>query len=184
MPKGNAKSGGSATATSALEKAVQKARSAVAAVMSELEAHDLESLTPDDRLHSSGRLRDGEGEAMLSILDTVDAHPGLFAALAPHDHGNDDNAVETAPARAALARRALLAPLAKDLDTLLTRVSDDMMSSGEKAKDVTVPAYGIIKASAAIAPALRKAAAPAIGFYAKAAKQPRKKGPDQAAPKG
>ncbi|APR82198.1 Hypothetical protein A7982_07547 [Minicystis rosea] len=182
MPKGNGKSGGDAPAMSALEKAVQKARAAVAAAVSELEKHDLESLTPDGRLHSSGKLREGEDEAMVSILDAVDAQPGVFAALAPHDHGQDAKVVETAPARTALARRALLAPLAKDLDALLTRVSDDMISSGEKAKDVTVPAYAIIKANADIAPALRKTAAPAIGFYAKAAKRLPKKTP--AAPKG
>jgi hypothetical protein len=155
----------------ALEKAVEKATQGVRAARQALEGQDLESLTPDGRLHSAGKLREGEDLAMIGVLDTIDKFPGLFAALAPHDHGEDDQAVETGPSRAALARRALLAPLAKELADLLARVSDDMLACGEKAKDVTVPAYAIIKASAASSPALRASAAKAIGFYAAQAKR-------------
>lgn len=165
MPKG--KNGGG----KGLERKVQKALLAIEAVIADLEGEDLEALTPDERQHSSGKLRDGEEEVMVSILDTIDAHPGLFASLAAHDHGKDDKVVETEPARSALARRALLAPLAKELGGLLTRVSDDMMANGEKAKDVTVPAYGIIKANAPMLPSLRKSAAPAIAFYQQTAKR-------------
>lgn len=182
--KSNGKPGGAkASSLKALESAVQKARLAVGKVMDELVEHDLASLTPDDRAHSSGKLREGEDVAMTAILDTVDKHTGLFASLAPHDHGDDDKMVETGPARTALARRALLAPLAKELDGLLTRVSDDMLASGEKAKDVTVPAYAIIKANADISSELRKSAAPAIGFYAGQARRARsKKAPKPATP--
>jgi hypothetical protein len=179
------KTGGKkATAASAFEKAVHQALLAVRAAKEDLDGHGLESLTPDDRQHSTGKLRDGEDEAMVAVLDTVDKQPGLFAALAPHDHGKDDKKVETAPARAALARRALLAPLAKELDDLLTRVSDDMIASAETAKDVTVPAYAIIKANADISPELRKAAAPAIGFYTQAAKKKGRSKKTAAAPTG
>ncbi|MFT3774379.1 MAG: hypothetical protein QM820_54160 [Minicystis sp.] len=177
MPKANGKSGGGAPNTKALEKAVQKAILAVRTAKNALEGEDLESLTPDGRLYSSGKLREGEEVAMTAILDTVDEHPGLFASLAAHDHGKDDKVVETGPARGALARRALLAPLAKELEDLLTRVSDDMIGSGELAKDVTIPAYAIIKANVDMSPSVRKSAAPAIGFYAKTAK---KKAPKKA----
>jgi len=70
-----------------------------------LVAFDLARFTADERLHSNGRLRDGEDEVMVNILDTIDEMPGLFAALANRDHGSNPNIVETAPARAALAMR-------------------------------------------------------------------------------
>jgi len=166
------KSGGkSPPGLKALEKAVHKATLAVRAATKDLDEQGLESLTPDERQHSTGKLRDQEEAALVAILDAIDVQPGLFAALAPHDHGKDDKVVETGPARAAIARRLILAPLLKEIGELLTRVSDDVMASGARAKEVTVPAYAIIKANAAMAPAVRKAAAPAIGFYASKAKK-------------
>jgi glycosyltransferase involved in cell wall biosynthesis len=42
---------------------------------------------------------------MTAILDTVDAFPAVFAAIAAKDGGADPNAVETGPARASLARK-------------------------------------------------------------------------------
>lgn len=159
------------TAKKALVAAVDKARAAVRAAEQALEAFDLASLTSDERAHSAGKLRDGEDAVLVTILDTVDAHPAQFASLAPHDHGSDDHVVETGPARAALARRNLLAPLATDLATLSLRVSDDLLASGALARDVTTPAYAIIRANAPLNPALRRSAAGPLSFYLKTAKQ-------------
>ena len=157
-----------------LALAVEKARAALRAAEAALEAYDLAAYTSDERAHSAGKLRDGEDVALTGILDTVDAHPEHFASLAPHDHGTDDRKVETGPARAALARRSLLVPLAAELVALTQRGSDDVLSSGAFARDVTTPAYAIIKANAPINPALRKSASAALNFYAK---QAQKKGP-------
>ncbi len=150
-----------------LEQAVEKARAALRAAEAALEAHDLAAYTSEERAHSAGKLRDGEDKALEGILDTVDAHPEHFVSLAPHDHGADDGKVETGPARTALARRSLLAPLAGELAAFAQRVSDDVLSSGALARDVTTPAYAIIKANAPINPALRKSAAFSLNFYVK-----------------
>src|SRR5262245_36106780 len=60
-------------------------------------------LTPEARQSSIGKLRKDEPAAMSSILDAVDAFPGLFASLATRDRGSDDAKVETAVLRRALA---------------------------------------------------------------------------------
>jgi hypothetical protein len=169
----------------ALALAVAKAREGVGAAEAALEAFELAAYTSEERAHSAGKLRDGEDLALEGILDTVDAHPEHFISLAPHDHGTDNRKVETEPARNALARRALLVPLQVELVALMQRVSDDVMSSGAFARDVTTPAYAIIKANAPINPALRKSAAGSLNFYVKQA-QPKgpKKAAQKAAPKG
>jgi hypothetical protein len=164
-------SNGKDTARKLLVAAVEKARAAVRVAAQALEEFELAALTSDERAHSSGKLRDGEGEILTVVLDTVDAHPEQFASLAPHDHGTDDRVVETGPARAALIRRSLLAPLAADLAALALRVSDDVLASGALARDVTTPAYAIIRANAPINAALRKSAARPLSFYVRTAKK-------------
>jgi len=111
------------------------------------------STSPRAQLGQAARRR---GRHLTVVLDTVDAHPEQFASLAPQDHGTDDRVVETGPARAALLRRSLLAALTGDLAALSLRVSDDVLASGELARDVTTPAYAIIRANAPINAALRK----------------------------
>ena len=61
--------------TAALAKAVAKAVTALELAEAELDAFDLAQLTDDERVHSNGRLRDGEHAAMVNVLDTVDAFP-------------------------------------------------------------------------------------------------------------
>ena len=163
-----------------LALAVAKAREAVHAAEAALEAYELAAYTSEERAHSAGKLRDGEELALEGILDTVDAHPEQFTSLAPHDHGTDDSKVETGPARTALARRGLLIPLQAELVALTQRVSDDVMSSGALTRDVTTPAYAIIKANAPINAALRKSASGSLNFYVK---QAQKKGSKKSPPK-
>lgn len=165
------------TAMKRLVAAMEKARAALRVAENALEEFDLAALTSAERAHSSGKLRDGEGDILTVVLDTVDAHPEQFASLAPHDHGTDDRVVETGPARAALLRRSLLAPLAGDLAALSLRVSDDVLASGALARDVTTPAYAIIRANAPINAALRKSAARPLSF---SVKQARTKAPKKA----
>ena len=136
-----------------------------------LAALDLASLTADERVHTNGKLREGEAEALVVVLDAVDAHPSRFAALAAHDHGVDDSVVETAPARRALARRAALAPIASALSALASRVNDDVLASAALAKDVAGPAYAIIRANSGLDKALKASASKAIDFYSKAARR-------------
>jgi hypothetical protein len=164
-------SSGKDTVIKRLVAAVEKARAALRVAEAALEEFDLAALTSDERAHSSGKLREGESDMLTIVLDTVDAHPQQFASLAPHDHGTDDRVVETGPARAALARRNLLAPLAMDLAALSLRVSDDVLAAGALARDVTTPAYAIIRANAPLNAALRKSAARPLSFYVKQAQK-------------
>jgi hypothetical protein len=125
----------------------------------------LVALSAEERAHSMGRLRANEPEAMTSIFDAMDAFPNTFEPLAAKDGGTDPNLVETEPARADLARAEQLAPIAKDLAKLHTLVIDDVMASGQAAKEVSVPAYAIGKAGAAANPQLASKMATAITFY-------------------
>jgi hypothetical protein len=144
---------------------------------------DLVTLSDDERQHSNGRFRSGESAAITSVFDTVDGSPGLFVSLADKDGGVDPKKVETAPARAALARRDLVAPLADRVALLSRDLSDDVLASGSKVKDVSVPAYAILKSNAPVNATLRKSGSAAISFYGHAAKagsltkKKKKKGP-------
>jgi formiminotetrahydrofolate cyclodeaminase len=155
------------TTTTSFAAAIADVLATAQAMRASLDALDLASLTEEERRHSAGKLRNGEAAAMTTILDTVDAFPQAFEALAPKDNGVNPNVVETAPSRASLARSQTLAPLAIVLESLVTRVSDDMLAS---AKEVTTPAYAIGKANAASNPKVRKSLATAIDFYTKASR--------------
>jgi hypothetical protein len=158
------------TTTTSFAAAIADVLATAQAMRASLDALDLASLTEEERRHSAGKLRNGEAAAMTTILDTVDAFPQAFEALAPKDNGVNPNVVETAPSRASLARSQTLAPLAIVLESLVTRVSDDMLASAASAKEVTTPAYAIGKANAASNPKVRKSLATAIDFYTKASR--------------
>jgi hypothetical protein len=159
------------SATTAFAAAVQKLLAQTQALGQALDALDLPALTADERAHSNGRLRDGEAAAMVAIFDAMDAYPGVFGALAAKDGGVDPTAVETQPARNALADSQALGPVGAALATLAQRVSDGILAYASQAKDVSVPAYAIGKASAASDPAVRKALSPAITFYGAGARK-------------
>lgn len=132
-----------------------------------LENLELARLTAEERQVANGRLRDGEAEVLETLLDTMDAFPGPFAVLADKDRGDDAATLETGPTRQALARRQALAPVAAALAQLTRRVEDDVLVQGERAREVTTPAYALLKANAAVDPKLRKKAAKVFDFYAK-----------------
>lgn len=135
-----------------------------------LEGLELAQLTAEERVSSNGRLRDGEEAALETLLDAMDAFPGPFAVLADKDRGDDAAALETGPTRQSLARRQALAPVAASLARLTRRVEDDLLVQGERVREVTAPAYAILKANAAVDPKLRKQAAKTFDFYAKLAR--------------
>lgn len=158
-----------------VDAAVKKARAAVSEAKAALTTVGLARLTSEERKVSAGRLRDGEPAVLTTILDTVDAHPALFVSLADRDGGKDPDALETGPARSALARFEALAALESELEELLTSVSDDRLASAAFVRSVTVPAYGIAKANAPVSPKLRKSIAGALDFYGKGKARPKKK---------
>ncbi len=148
-----------------LQEVVDEARAAIAQARAALEKVGLYSLTDEERLHTNGRLRNKEDGAMLSVLDAVDAAPGMFESIASRDHGSDETKVETGPAREAIERWQIIAPLVDDLASLSRDVGDDALAAASLAKDVTVPAYAILRANAKLNDKLRKAGKVALDFY-------------------
>lgn len=155
-----------ATAATTAEEAAAEVLALLAQAEKKLEELDLAQLTADERTGSSGKLRDGEGAILSILLDTIDSSPQTFAALADKDHGVDNSVVETAPTRQAIARREALAPVAATLARLSRRLDDDLLAQGEKIREVTSPAYAILKANAPVDAGLRKRASRVFDYYA------------------
>ena len=165
------------TGGDAVDGAVREALTALATAKAALAGVGLARLTAEERKVSAGRLREGEPDTLETILNTVDEHPALFASLADRDGGKDPSALETGPARAALARFAKLEKLEKlekEIEELLVSVSDDRLAAASFVKSVTVPAYGIAKANAPVSAKLRKSIAGALDFYGKLARTRKK----------
>lgn len=152
---------------------------ALAQIEQQLDALDLASLTADERVNSAGKLREGEDVILDELLDTVDSFPQTFAAIADKDHGTDDARVETGPTRQALARRRALAPISAALLKLSRRVDDDLLVQAEQVRDVTTPAYAILKANAAVDAKLRKRAAKVFDYYAARGRPRKRKGSEK-----
>jgi hypothetical protein len=131
----------------------------------------MEVLDKDERLHSNGRIKEGEPVVMRSVLDAVDEHPKLFEAIAPIDHGKDDRRVETQPARDDLDRREHLAVIGRAIEELATRVSDTILILGESVREVVGPAYRIGRAASDVNPEIRRALGTAISFYSGPARE-------------
>lgn len=128
-------------------------------------------LTSTQRQTSNGKLRDGEAPAMVNVLDTIDAFPGMFVSIADKDGGLDDAKVETGPAREDIALWTALSPVSTAIGELQTEVADKMLHAASSAKDVTVPAYAIIRANAPANAKMAKAAKPSTTFYGQPAKR-------------
>jgi hypothetical protein len=131
----------------------------------------MEVIDKDERLHSNGRIKDGEPAVMRSVLDTVDEHPRYFEALAPIDNGKDDRRVETGPARADLERREHLAAIGRAVDELSIKLGDTLLVLGESVRDVVSPAYRIGRTAAEVNPEIRRALGTAITFYSAASRE-------------
>jgi predicted pyridoxine 5'-phosphate oxidase superfamily flavin-nucleotide-binding protein len=146
-------------------------QAALDAVDAQVDALDFTLLGAEERAHSNGRLREGEEKAQAAVLDAVDLQPGLFGSLAAQDGGVDDTVVETGPSRAALARAATLKPLVAQAERLLARLSDELLHQVSVAKDLTIPAYAILKVNVAHDAKLAKVAKPATTFYGQGPKK-------------
>ncbi len=128
---------------------------------------DLVQLDLIARKHSIGKLRDGETDAMRSVLDAADAEPEYFRALAGKDHGGDPKRFETGPSREALHQRDELARLHKVLRGFSLRLSDSILALGAEAREVTNAAYHIARVNSDADPKLKTLLAPAFAFYAR-----------------
>jgi hypothetical protein len=134
----------------------------------------LRQLTPDERVHTNGRLRDGEEDAIRSILLAAAKFPHYFVPFADRDHGKDSSRFEAEPALASLERRDLLAGVAKELTALLTKIEDTRLALAADARSVSMPVYEVAKSLAEADEKFRDALAPAITFYSTAARKAQK----------
>lgn len=123
------------------------------------------ALSKDERQSSGGKFRTGEAEILGQLLDVVDARPALFSALAPHDGGEDPAVVETAAARDALARKVAADEAVAAAELYLRALRDYALTAGEEVRELTTPAYAIIRANAAVNASLRDEAAGPIAYY-------------------
>jgi hypothetical protein len=126
----------------------------------------LTTMTEHDRRHSNGKMRDGEGDALTSVLDVADKHPQYFAALADKDGGIDPEVFETDLLRDHLARRRLLGDLVTTSVSVAAPISDSVLLLGQQVRPVLLAAYSIAKPIAANDEKVKGMLAPALDFYA------------------
>ena len=125
--------------------------------------------TDDERKHSNGRIRTGEGEKHLIIVSVMEAFPSYFEGLADLDQGLDPSVVETPLMRDRIQRAEILARLG-DVAGKFDAMSDTVLHLRELVREPIREAYGIAKAMAKANQALRSMLAPVIDFYAAMAK--------------
>ncbi len=129
----------------------------------------LVTLTADERQHSRGRIRTGEGKIFLTLVSVMEKFPELFLGLADLDEGVDPTRVETELLRDRILRAEALAPLSA-LAERMRDLSDTVLHFRGLVRDPIGEAYGISKAMARTNTALRSMLAPVLDFYAAAAK--------------
>ncbi len=164
------------TEESVLESAVgdlQKALALVAKAFDQVEVltKKLPQLTPQDRATSLGRLREGEAEAIVSLCGVMDGFPMHFVAMADQDHGEDDAVIETAPTRANIARREALVPFVARAQDIADRISDAVLVLGDRARQVSIPAYRIGTTAAKTDKKIRTALSPVTTHYGAGARK-------------
>ncbi len=127
---------------------------------------EMEELSPDERLHSGGRLREDEADAMRAILSAAEKYESYFRPFAKRDGGKDDERFEAAPARNDLDRREALIELHHELEKVSARVDDTILVLGQRARDVVQPVYELSKSLSAADPEFKRLLTPATSFYA------------------
>jgi hypothetical protein len=128
-------------------------------------------LTGDERIHSDGRFRDGESDALRVVLDGVDLAPHYFTALADKDEGHDPERFETELLRDRLARRDLLNQLAAELEPSFTALTDTVLHLGSRVRPAALAAYRIAKSISSADRKLSTVIAPAIDFFGRPARR-------------
>ncbi len=165
-----------ATEASVLDSAVaslEKALVLVAKAFDQVEVltSKLPQLTPQERATSLGRLREGEAEAIVALCDVMDGFPMHFVAIADQDHGDDDAVIETEPTRSNIARREALVPFVARAQEMADRISDAVLVLGDRARQVSIPAYRIGTTAAKTDRKIRTALSPVTTHYGAGARK-------------
>ena len=124
-------------------------------------------LTPDQRLHSSGKLRAGEAEALIAALDVAKAYPASFVSLATMDNGVDPSTFEADLVANRLRNAAALEPLVATMDDITHKLSDCMLALNDEARGPAKDVYALAKALAHSIPAVESMIASTVAYYAR-----------------
>jgi hypothetical protein len=127
----------------------------------------LATLDREARVHSTGRLRDGEAHALGAVIDVVAQNPSLFTFLADHDFGTDPKKVETSLLRDRLAHVERLRAFADDVRALADALTDTALVLGEKVRPPLLAAYKVAQVAAQHDEKMRGTLAPATDFFGK-----------------
>lgn len=125
----------------------------------------LVQLTDEARRHTNGRYRNGEAEALESLIDLADKKPALFESLADEDEGRDPQVFEHKLLRDRLERAIVLGPLVTKLLDFEPQASDTRLYLGELTRPVLLAMYEIIKPHTKRDAALASIAKPALDFF-------------------
>ena len=103
-------------------------------------ATGLPPMTPDQRLHSSGKWAEGEDKAAEGVLDTMTAIPAAFV-IKRRGHAPVQPDIEGA--RANLTCRASAVTILYNLEQATQFARDAVLAFGDSVHEVTVPAYAL-----------------------------------------
>jgi hypothetical protein len=148
-----------------LKKRLVKVRDHLAAIDELLPG--VVGLTPDGRLHSSGKFRSGEAEALASVLDAAEKKPELFTSLAALDDGFDPQKFETGVRRDRLTRLELLGAIATEIDDVGAGLDDSVLHLGDLSRPVMLSAYDIAKSHAKHDGVVGAIVRPALEYFAR-----------------
>jgi hypothetical protein len=123
----------------------------------------LVTMTKDQRRRAP-RLRDGEHDMMLKVLQVVDLKPALFESLADQDEGMDPRAFESMLLRDRIEKHRLFSRIAEKLSPLGGKLSDSTLYTATKFRDALYAAYRIAKTHAETDRRINDVLAPVIDF--------------------
>jgi hypothetical protein len=146
-----------------LKKRIEKALALVAQI-DELFPGLIE-LTDEARRHTNGRYRNGEAEALESLVDLAEKKPALFESLANADEGHDPKRFEHELLRDRLERAILLGPLVTALLDLASSAADTRLYFGELTRPVLLAMYEITKPHAKRDPSIASICKRALDFF-------------------
>ena len=118
---------------------------------------------PDDR--RSLHLRNGEADAMRSLMHAAGKHSQHFQALADKDRGSDPASFETTPTLAMLDRLEALSTLSATMSDLSLKITDTVTEMTSEVNEVTSPVLAIVRANQALDTSLATDAHDGLEFY-------------------
>jgi hypothetical protein len=127
----------------------------------------LVTLTAEQRLFAP-RMRSGEHDMLLTVLDVADLKPALFESLADNDEGTDPKKFETRLLRDRIEKHRLLNEIAQALAPLSDHMGDTSLYVASRFREALGAAYRIAKTHAATDKKINDILAPVIDFMRKA----------------